>query len=82
MYYVYILKWEDNHYIWHTNDLERRFQEHLRWETKTTGRMKNIKLLWYFLKGTRKEAIELEKNIKKDGHIQHWINHSTFIRNT
>jgi len=80
MYYVYILKWPKKHYIGYTNNLERRLAEHKRWDTITTTLLWAKTLIWYFKKETKEEAQRLEKIIKRDGHIQHWINHETFIR--
>lgn len=81
MYYVYILKWDKKHYIWYTSDMEQRIIKHKKWHTKTTRQMWNIELIWYFTRETKTEAIKLEKTIKKDWHINHWINNNTFIKN-
>ncbi len=78
MYFVYILKWINRHYIGYTNDLKRRLAEHKRWDTITTKVLWAKTLLWYFEKETKEEAQKLEKMIKRDGHIQHWIDHPTF----
>ena len=80
MYYVYIIKWDKNHYIWYTSNLKKRFKEHLEWKTLTTKKMWNINLLWYFEKGTKTEAIKLENMIKRNWHVDHRINHKTFKR--
>lgn len=79
MYYVYILWSETRHYIWSTQDIHRRIEEHKRWQTISTKHYKNILLLWYFTKNTKEEALKLEKMIKKNWHIDHRIHHSTFI---
>lgn len=79
MYYVYILWSDQRHYIWCTEDIDRRIEEHKRWQTASTKNYKNIILLWYFIKDSKQEASKLEKMIKKNWHIQHWINHPTFI---
>ena len=78
MYYVYILKWEKRHYIGYTASLERRMWEHRRKEVRTSKIIKVDKLLWYFEKETKEEAKKLEKMIKKNGHIKHWLEHKTF----
>ncbi|EKD24998.1 MAG: hypothetical protein ACD_80C00131G0001 [uncultured bacterium (gcode 4)] len=80
MYYVYILKWDIKYYIWYTNDLEKRFAEHIGWLTPTTKKMWTLYIIWYFIKKTKTEAIKLERMIKKNGHIDHWINHETFVQ--
>jgi predicted GIY-YIG superfamily endonuclease len=79
MFYVYILWSDTKHYIWVTNDLGRRIEEHKRWQNKTTSKLLNVFLIWHFEKQTKSEAMKLEKIIKKNGHIQHWITHNTFI---
>jgi predicted GIY-YIG superfamily endonuclease len=78
MYFVYILQGKTKHYIGYTNNLKRRLAEHKRWWTETTKHMKDFVLLWYFEKNTQKEAQKLEKMIKKNWHIHHWIEHITF----
>jgi predicted GIY-YIG superfamily endonuclease len=80
MYFVYVLKWKDKHYIWYTNDLQRRLAEHRRWWCETTKQVKDLTLLWYFKKETESEAQKLEKIIKRDWHIQHRLQHPTFIQ--
>ena len=78
MYYVYILKWKDRHYIWYTNNIKRRIYEHNSWKTQTTKIMWEFILLWYFEKETKEEALRLEEIIKRDGHIKHRLQHPTF----
>jgi hypothetical protein len=41
--------------------------------------MKNLVIVGYFEKPTKTEAIKLERIIKKNGHIDHWIHHPSFI---
>ena len=79
MFYVYILQWDKKHYIWYTNNLKRRLTEHKRWQTTSSKSINTNKLIWYFEKPTKSEAIKLENMIKRDGHIKHWINHNTFV---
>ena len=78
MYYVYVLKDQNKHYIWYTNNIQRRLSEHRRWWTETTKHMKDFTLLGYFEKNTEEEAQKLEKMIKKNWHIHHRLNHQTF----
>ena len=78
MYYVYILKW-DKYYVWYTWNLEYRMFQHFHWLCKTTKKINVTKLVWYFQKDTKQEALKLEKMIKRDWHIEHRINHETFI---
>lgn len=79
MFYVYILGSTTKHYIGVTENIERRIEEHMRWQNTTTSKLVNIFLIGYFIKDTRNEALTLEKMIKRNGHINHWINHHTFI---
>ena len=78
MYYVYILKWSEKYYIWYTEDIEKRLIKHKKWHTQTTRNMWNLNLIWYFTKETKTEATKLEKIIKRDWHVEHWIKHETF----
>ena len=80
MYYVYILKWDKIYYTWYTSDIEKRFVKHKDWGTKTTKHMWLLNLVWYFVKDTKTEALKLERMIKRDGHIDHWIAHKTFVQ--
>ena len=82
MYYVYIIKGKEGHYVWYSWNLQKRLEQHKTWATKTTKKMGELILLWYFLKEEKTEAIKLERMIKKNGHIDHWTNHTTFIKNT
>jgi predicted GIY-YIG superfamily endonuclease len=79
MFYVYILGSTTKHYIWVTENITRRIEEHIRWQNVTTAKLINVFLVWYFIKESKREALKLEKIIKKNGHIQHWIDHTTFI---
>lgn len=80
MYYVYILQWSQCYYVWQTNNIERRYNQHISWKVQSTSYMWSLQLIWYFTKQTRSEAMKLEKMIKRNWHIQHWINHQTFIK--
>jgi predicted GIY-YIG superfamily endonuclease len=56
--------------------------EHKRWSTQTVKyQLWEFELLWYFVKNSKEEAQRLEKIIKKDWHISHWLNHETFVKN-
>ncbi len=80
MFYVYILKWNKKHYIWYTANLKTRIDRHNQWNTLTTRKMWTLTLLGYFEKSTKSEALKLEKMIKRNGHINHRLQHETFIR--
>ncbi len=80
MFYVYILRGDCNHYIGYTSNIQLRYKQHLSGKTFTTRKMKNLRLLGYFEKQTKTEAMKLERIIKRDGHISHRINHPTFIQ--
>ena len=79
MHYVYILK-GNRYYVWYTSDLEKRLKKHVDWRCETTKRTKPYELIWYFEKDTKQEAMKLEKMIKKNWHIDYWINHNTFVK--
>ncbi len=79
MYYVYIIKWS-KYYVWYTNNIDRRYKEHKRWNNYFTKRIgENVELLWYFEYNTKEEAIKQEIKIKKSWHIVRYINHEKFI---
>ena len=80
MYYVYILSTDDKHYIWYSWDIQKRLSEHQNKEVFTTKKYENIKLLWYFIKNTKTEAIKLENIIKRNWHVYYWINHPSFTK--
>jgi predicted GIY-YIG superfamily endonuclease len=63
---VYMLSWK-KHYIWSTNNLVRRYKEHLKWEY-SSKRIGEWQLLGYIPCETLKEARKIEKQIKKSGH--------------
>ncbi|MBI5414291.1 GIY-YIG nuclease family protein [Candidatus Peregrinibacteria bacterium] len=76
MAFVYILRGE-RWYVGSTIDLSRRIKEHARGKTHTTKRIGDWKLEKIFSTGTLKEAQELERRIKRSGHIERWI-HAQF----
>jgi len=47
MYYLYILKTGDKHYIGSTGDLKKRLQEHKDGKVKSTKYKKPIGLIYY-----------------------------------
>jgi predicted GIY-YIG superfamily endonuclease len=80
MYYVYILKWT-KYYIWMTNNIYRRIEEHKRGNSYFTKRIwDNIELLWWFEYLDKKNAIELEKRIKKSWHIERYMKENSFVK--
>ncbi|MFA7717794.1 MAG: GIY-YIG nuclease family protein [Candidatus Absconditabacterales bacterium] len=80
MYYVYIIKGDKIYYTGYTSDIEKRFLKHRKGGVETTKHMGNLILIGYFIKNTKIEAMKLERMIKRDGHIDHWINHESFIQ--
>lgn len=70
MYFVYIIETEDGtYYTGMTNDVARRFQEHLSGNSKGAAYLKMHKPLYvvYLTECiTRGEAIRLENRIKRD----------------
>ncbi|GIW65241.1 MAG: excinuclease ABC subunit C [Candidatus Parcubacteria bacterium] len=65
MYYVYVIKSENGKcYIGRTNDLKRRFKEHLMGKNHTTHRMKNIKLIFYECFISKEDSIRRERYFK------------------
>jgi putative endonuclease len=66
MYYVYILYSEsaDHYYIGQTNNLNARIQKHNKGAIGYTRYGRPWKVLWCTGKGTRKEAILLERKLK------------------
>jgi len=69
---VYILKWK-RHYIWSTNNLERRLCEHREWNTSTTKRIWERQLIKVIKCNNKKEARDLESKIKKDCHVERYL---------
>ncbi|MCX6782315.1 MAG: GIY-YIG nuclease family protein [Candidatus Magasanikbacteria bacterium] len=64
-YFVYILEDESGKkYKGMTNDLNRRFHEHLRGKTKTTKRMKDLRLVYSEEFNTFEEARKRELYFK------------------
>ena len=69
MFYTYIIRCEDNSlYTGITNDIERRYKEHLTKNSKCAKYTKNHSantLEAYYLAGSRELASQLEYHIKK-----------------
>jgi putative endonuclease len=79
MYYVYILKWE-KYYCGYTNDIKNRIIQHKNWETYTTKRIWDFELLGFFVCKTKTEATQLERKIKKSGHIERFLGYKEFMK--
>lgn len=47
---------------------------------KYTSKLWDIELVWYFEHDTKKEAIVLEKKIKRSWHIEIYTNYDLFIK--
>ncbi len=79
MYFVYILKWS-RFYVWYTNNLQRRFQQHKNWKTKSTSKYWEIKLVWYRIFDSKSDATHMERLIKKSKNIKKRIGKLWFIK--
>jgi putative endonuclease len=70
MYYVYIIETTDGtYYTGMTNDLARRFQEHLAGDSRSAAYLRMHKPAFVVYLGecrTRGDAIRLEQRIKRD----------------
>ena len=66
MFYVYILisLKDNNFYIGHTDDLKRRYQEHIRGWVKSTRDRRPLKLICYEAYLDRGKAAQREKFLK------------------
>ena len=68
MYYVYLLKDEQNkHYIGYSSNLKRRISEHFANKVFTTKKMLNPKLIYYEAYENEMLAKEREKKLKQFG---------------
>jgi len=66
MGFVYILKTEGgNYYIGSTDNLERRFKQHLEGQTPTTKRMGKLELIFSQEYNTLRQARYVENRLKK-----------------
>ena len=70
MYFVYIIETEDEtYYTGMTNDVARRFQEHLSGDSKSASYLKMHKpkyVVYMAERKTRGDAMRLERKLKKD----------------
>ena len=66
---VYILKGK-RYYVGYTGDLQRRLEEHKRGQTKTTREIGAWELVKVIPCATKREAITLERKIKRSGHVE------------
>jgi len=70
MYFVYIIETEDKtYYTGMTNDVARRFQEHLSGDSKSASYLKMHKpkfIVYMTERKTRGDAMRLERKLKKD----------------
>ncbi len=66
MYVVYVLQSmvKKYHYVWMTNDIERRLQEHNTWKTKSTKAYAPFALIYKEVVNDSKQAREREKFLK------------------
>ena len=65
-WYVYILEMDNwKYYVWSTKDVNRRFDEHCRWLTKSTKNNRPLKLLYCREFEDYRDAIKMEYYLKK-----------------
>jgi putative endonuclease len=65
-WYVYILEMNNwKYYIWSTKNVERRFDEHCRWLTKSTRNNRPLKLLFCKEYDNYQTALEMELYLKR-----------------
>ncbi|MDP2090784.1 MAG: GIY-YIG nuclease family protein [Candidatus Gracilibacteria bacterium] len=82
MFFVYIIYGSNGkYYVGYTGNIERRLKEHSRGNTKSTKSMGEKILLGYFQINNKTEAIILEKQIKRSGHISRYLENVDFIKN-
>jgi len=79
MFYVYIIKWT-RYYVGYTNNIERRLKQHKNGNTPSTNKYWDISLVWYFVFYNKIDAINMEKKIKKSGHIERYLSFENFIK--
>ncbi|MFW9965103.1 MAG: GIY-YIG nuclease family protein [Candidatus Sifarchaeia archaeon] len=74
MYFVYIIETQDgSYYTGMTNDIARRFQEHLSGNSKSAAYLKMHKpeyVVYMTECETRADAMRLEQRIKKDYNLK------------
>ena len=66
---VYILK-GTRYYVGYTGDLKRRLEEHKKGQTNTTREIGAWELVKVIPCPTKREAITLERKIKRSGHVE------------
>jgi putative endonuclease len=64
MYYVYVIKSPKQFYIGSTNDLKRRFNEHIKNQSIATKNRGPWKLVYYEACLSNKDALHREKYLK------------------
>jgi len=66
MYIVYVLKSikKNYHYVWMTNDMEKRLQQHNQWKTKSTKAYLPFEIIYTEIIDDSKQAREREKYFK------------------
>lgn len=64
MYYVYVLRGPKQFYIGHTNDLRRRFAEHVRGGSLATKGRGPWKLVYYEASEAQRDAMARERYLK------------------
>ena len=65
MYYVYILKLENNQfYTGFSNDLKTRIKRHTQKSTKTTTRIAPIEMKFYAAFNSKEKALSFERYLK------------------
>ncbi len=73
IYYVYAMTCEDGSvYIGQTDDLLRRWQDHLNGRVEWTARRRPITIAHFEVLSTRREAVEREKSLKT-GYGRAWL---------
>ena len=69
-WYLYILLCNNwRYYIWSTNDLERRIEEHSRWHSKYTQHLRPLTLVYSKEVDSLQQARKMETYIKKQKDI-------------
>jgi putative endonuclease len=66
MYIVYVLKSskKDYHYVWMTNNIERRLRQHNEWKNKSTKAYSPFEIIYSEVVENSKQAREREKYFK------------------
>ncbi|HKL44159.1 MAG TPA: GIY-YIG nuclease family protein [Candidatus Absconditabacterales bacterium] len=69
---VYILKGK-RYYVGYTGNLKLRLEDHKKGTTKTTRELGDWEFVKFIECRNKTEAIKLEKNIKRGGHIERGV---------